>query len=242
MKATTREADYAYDDSDVYDTPTATTTKTDVVEGTPSSPLSSSFEARVDVRATVSAIAIASAFFIVNRRVAFAVEKRRAREALEARRKDLLLQRLSGSASMDDEKALEEALEEAWREEAEAREFGSVFGSAVRVRMPQPLGRALSEVEEEEAKVRRARERTASSSSSSEERDRANRREELPIVTNVGDSARTGEENTSPPWWMTSISAVVLVLLTWSAVGLNSVDRVAQAPALTPEEIAQFRR
>jgi hypothetical protein len=93
-----------------------------------------------------------------------------------------------------------------------------MFGGVVRVRMPQPLGKPLREVEEEEKRF------------SSD-------------ATGRGETNAEGEaeEATPPPWWMTTVSAVVLVLLTWSAVGLGSVDRVATAPELTPEELERFR-
>lgn len=191
-----------------------------------SSSSSSSFEPRVDVRATVSAILIGSAFFIVNRRVAAAVEKRKAREELEEERRRLKLERLRGGASMDDENDVEERLERAYAEEAEAREFGNFLGGVVRVRMPQPLGRPLTDVEAEERKVSAA----------------SKRLKELEEKAKSGDGYETDLDDRPIPWWMTSVSAVVVLLLTWSSIGLGSVDRVANAPPLTPEEIERFRR
>lgn len=191
-----------------------------------SSSSSSSFEPRVDVRATVSAILIGSAFFIVNRRVAAAVEKRKAREELEEERRRLKLERLRGGASMDDENDVEERLERAYAEEAEAREFGNFLGGVVRVRMPQPLGRPLTDVEAEERKVSAA----------------SKRLKELEEKAKSGDGYETDLDDRPTPWWMTSVSAVVVLLLTWSSIGLGSVDRVANAPPLTPEEIERFRR
>ena len=191
-----------------------------------SSSSSSSFEPRVDVRATVSAILIGSAFFIVNRRVAAAVEKRKAREELEEERRQLKLERLRGGASMDDENDVEERLERAYAEEAEAREFGNFLGGVVRVRMPQPLGRPLTDVEAEERKVSAA----------------SKRLKELEEKAKSGDGYETDLDDRPIPWWMTSVSAVVVLLLTWSSIGLGSVDRVANAPPLTPEEIERFRR
>lgn len=189
-------------------------------------PSSSSFEPRVDVRATVSALLIGSAFFIVNRRVAAAVEKRKAREELEEERRRLKLERLRGGASMDDENDVEERLERAYAEEAEAREFGNFLGGVVRVRMPQPLGRPLTDVEAEERKVSAA----------------SKRLKELEEKAKSGDGYETDLDDRPIPWWMTSVSAVVVLLLTWSSIGLGSVDRVANAPPLTPEEIERFRR
>ena len=173
------------------------------------------FAPRVDARAAVTSLVVGAAFFIVNRRVAGAVEARRRREALEEERREISLRRLSGTASSDDLDAVDEALESALRREASAREM---FGGVVRVRMPQPLGKPLREVEEEEKRF------------SSD-------------ATGRGETNAEGEEEeaTPPPWWMTTVSAVVLVLLTWSAVGLGSVDRVATAPELTPEELERFR-
>ena len=191
-----------------------------------SSSSSSSFEPRVDVRATVSAILIGSAFFIVNRRVAAAVEKRKAREELEEERRQLKLERLRGGASMDDENDVEERLERAYAEEAAAREFGNFLGGVVRVRMPQPLGRPLTDVEAEERKVSAA----------------SKRLKELEEKAKSGDGYETDLDDRPIPWWMTSVSAVVVLLLTWSSIGLGSVDRVANAPPLTPEEIERFRR
>ncbi len=176
------------------------------------------FAPRVDARAAVTSLVVGAAFFIINRRVAGAVEARRRREALEEERREISLRRLSGSASSDDLDAVDEALESALRREASVREM---FGGVVRVRMPQPLGKPLREVEEEEKRF------------SSDATGRAGRGE-----TNAGGEE---EEATPPPWWMTTVSAVVLVLLTWSAVGLGSVDRVATAPELTPEELERFR-
>lgn len=173
-----------------------------------------SFAPKVDARATVTSLVIGAAFFIVNRRVAGAVEARRAREALEEERRKISLERLSGSASSDDLDAVDAALESAYEREASAREM---FGGAVRVRMPQPLGKPLKEVAEEEKRVDEASGRRAAANAEDE------------------------EAATTPPWWMTSVSAIVLVLLTWSAVGLGSVDRVANAPDLTPEELERFR-
>jgi len=173
------------------------------------------FAPKVDARATVTSLVIGGAFFIVNRRVAGAVKARRAREALEEERRKISLERLSGSASSDDLDAVDAALESAYEREASAREM---FGGAVRVRMPQPLGKPLKEVAEEEERVDRASGRRAAANAEEDE-----------------------EAATNPPWWMTSVSAIVLVLLTWSAVGLGSVDRVANAPDLTPEELERFR-
>ena len=99
----------------------------------------------------------------------------------------------------------------AYEEEAASRE---VFFGLFRVRMPQPLGKPLSEVEAEEARVAEASGRREGRFG----RTRARRRE--------------GAAET-PPWWMTTVSAIVLVLLTWSSVGLGSVDRVADAPRLS---------
>ena len=173
------------------------------------------FAPKVDARATVTSLVIGGAFFIVNRRVAGAVAARRAREALEEERRKISLERLSGSASSDDLDAVDAALESAYEREASAREM---LGGAVRVRMPQPLGKPLKEVAEEEKRVDEASGRRVAANAEEDE-----------------------EAATTPPWWMTSVSAIVLVLLTWSAVGLGSVDRVANAPDLTPEELERFR-
>jgi len=176
------------------------------------------FEPRVDARATASALAIGAAFFVVNRRVAAAVAKRRAREAVEAEKRAVALERLRGDASADDENEIDARLRRAYEEEAASRE---VFFGLFRVRMPQPLGKPLSEVEAEEARVAEA---------SGRERDGS---------TNAR-ATREGAAET-PPWWMTTVSAIVLVLLTWSSVGLGSVDRVADAPRLSADEIERFR-
>ena len=169
------------------------------------------FEPRVDARATASALAIGAAFFVVNRRVAAAVAKRRAREAVEAEKRAVALERLRGDASADDENEIDARLRRAYEEEAASRE---VFFGLFRVRMPQPLGKPLSEVEAEEARVAEASGR------------REGRFGRTPARRREG-AAET------PPWWMTTVSAIVLVLLTWSSVGLGSVDRVADAPRLT---------
>ena len=60
------------------------------------------FAPRVDARAAVTSLVVGAAFFIVNRRVAGAVEARRRREALEEERREISLRRLSGTASSDD--------------------------------------------------------------------------------------------------------------------------------------------
>ena len=108
------------------------------------------FEPRVDARATTSALVIGAAFFVVNRRVAAAVAKRRAREEVEEEKRRVALERLRGGASIDDETEIDERLRRAYEEEAKSRE---VFFGLFRVRMPQPLGKPLSEVEAEEARA-----------------------------------------------------------------------------------------
>lgn len=175
-------------------------------------PVEDVFAPRIDARATVTSALVAGAFFFVNRRVAGAVRARRAREEAEARARETKLRRLSGSATVDDDDEAEAAVATALEAEANARKILGIF----RIRMPQPLGRPLREVRAEEDRYERFE--AASSSSRKDE-----------------------EERKTPPWWMTTTSAIVLVLLVWSAVGLNSVDRVANAPALSDEEIERFR-
>ena len=179
----------------------------------------SDFEPRVDVRATVVGAVIFTAFAVVNRRIAGAVERRKAREALEKELQRLKVERLSGDASVDDEEDLRRAYDEALIEEVRARE---VFGGLFRVRMPQPLGKALSDVEAENRLV---------DETSAKMKGRAN--------VNRDDR---NEEVTMPPWWMTSVSTMVVILLTWSAIGLGSVDPVATAPPLDDDTLAAFRQ
>jgi hypothetical protein len=88
--------------------------------------------------------------------------------------------------------------------------------------MPQPLGKALSDVEAENRLV---------DETSAKMKGRAN--------VNRDDR---NEEVTMPPWWMTSVSTMVVILLTWSAIGLGSVDPVATAPPLDDDTLAAFRQ
>lgn len=184
----------------------------------------SEFEPRVDVRATVVGAVIFAAFAVVNRRIAGAVERRKAREALEKELQRVKVERLSGDASVDDEEDLRRAYDEALIEEVRARE---VFGGLFRVRMPQPLGKALSEVEKENRLVdetsAKLKGRRSSDVADTDDRDQ-------------------GEAQTMPPWWMTSVSTVVVILLTWSAIGLGSVDPVTTAPPLDDSTLEAFRR
>jgi len=241
---------------------TATATATSASLEAPSTPPPpASFEARVDPGATFGSLLILLGFAVVNRRVAWAVDKRKDREDAEEALRQVRLRSLDGSMDEETVRAASQRLAEAKEIEASARELLVFFGTDVRVRMPQPLGKPLTQVETDEKMVeeniekRRAleRERKQSggsggassgsqdsfdesaggrgSSSSSSSKRAAGRK-----VEGVGGGGAE-EVAKTPPQWMTATVFSVLILLTWSAVGLMFSADPAMGPALTPEQI-----
>ena len=124
----------------------------DAGAGAPSSSSGASFEPRFDPGPAVATFAVFIAFAVVNRRVANAVDRRRDENA--PRRTCARCGSSPWTAAPTDE--VQEAfdrLERAKYEEAAAREMLSSLGIDARVRMPQPLGKPISQVEREEADV-----------------------------------------------------------------------------------------
>ena len=170
----------------------------------------------MDARATAAACAIALAVVVVRRRVAAAMTARERREAAERAARETRLARLAGRASADDDDAALKAVDAALEAEATAREMFGIF----RVRLPRSLGTTLRDARAEEARLDAIR-GAASPTEDIDDDDDASR---------------------APPWWMTTTSAVVLVLLCWCGVGTLAVDRVAEAPAPLPPELARAYR
>lgn len=194
-------------------------------------PSEPSFEPQVQVGPTVASLAILIAFAIVNRRVAAAVDRRKEREDAEEALRLAKLRSLDGSADFDEVQSFGDALENARAAEAEAREVLAFLGADVRVRMPQPLGKPIAQVEEEEARVGREIDRRRTASRSNEDGDERRRRR-----WDDGDGSVSGA---GPPGWMTATVGFVLAILTWSATGLIFSPDPAVGPALTSEQVRE---
>ena len=189
------------------------------------------FEPQVQVGPTVASLTILVAFAIVNRRVAAAVDRRKEREDAEEALRLAKLRSLDGSADFDEVQSFGDALENARAAEAEAREVLAFLGADVRVRMPQPLGKPIAQVEEEEARVGREIDRRRTASRSNEDGDERRRRRR-----DDGDGSVSGA---GPPGWMTATVGFVLAILTWSATGLIFSPDPAVGPALTSEQVRE---
>ena len=176
-------------------------------------------------------MAILVAFAVVNRRVAAAVDRRKEREDAEEALRLAKLRSLDGSADFDEVQSFGDALENARAAEAEAREVLAFLGADVRVRMPQPLGKPIAQVEEEEARVGREIDRRRTASRSNEDGDERRRRR-----WDDGDGSVSGA---GPPGWMTATVGFVLAILTWSATGLIFSPDPAVGPALTSEQVRE---
>ena len=183
---------------------------------------------------------------MVNRRVAAAVDRRQDRERAEEDLRRMRLKSLDGSADFDDVQEAFDRLERAKYEEAAAREMlSSIGGVEARVRMPQPLGKPISQVEAEEADVAeriakiRERRRAAegdggdagAESEDAESEDAGIWERPLPK------KSEKSEKTDGPPAWMNFTVGVVLTMLTWSFVGVTFSEDPAVGPAIPPEEL-----
>ena len=209
-------------------------------------PPGTTFEAQFDPGPAVASLAIFIAFAVVNRRVAAAVDRRQDRERAEEDLRQLRLKSLDGSADFDDVQEAFDRLERAKYEEAAAREMlSSIGGVEARVRMPQPLGKPISQVEAEEADVAeriakiRERRRAAegdggdagAESEDAESEDAGIWERPLPK------KSEKSEKTDGPPAWMNFTVGVVLTMLTWSFVGVTFSEDPAVGPAIPPEEL-----
>ena len=209
-------------------------------------PTPPAFEPRADPAPAFASLTILLAFFVVNRRVAAAVERRRDRERAEEDLRRAKVRSLDGSADFDEVSEFASALDAAREEEAKAREVLAFLGADVRVRVPQPLGKPISEVVEEERRVSREIERRRRGARGAGD-------DEPPGDDDVSSRRRGGASNgasngfsnrseasddaRNPPGWMTAATGFALAILAWSAVGLAFSPDPALGPALTPEQI-----
>ena len=209
-------------------------------------PAPPAFEPRADPAPAFASLTILLAFFVVNRRVAAAVERRRDRERAEEDLRRAKVRSLDGSADFDEVSEFASALDAAREEEAKAREVLAFLGADVRVRVPQPLGKPIAEVVEEERRVSREIERRRRGARGAED-------DEPPGDDDVSSRRRGGASNgasngfsngseasedaRAPPGWMTAATGFALAILAWSAVGLAFSPDPALGPALTPEQI-----
>ena len=197
----------------------------------PASPPEPSFEPQVQVGPTVASLAILVAFAVVNRRVAAAVDRRKEREDAEEALRLAKLRSLDGSADFDEVQSFGDALENARAAEAEACEVLAFLGADVRVRMPQPLGKPIAQVEEEEARVGRELDRRREASRSNDDGNGRERRR--------GSDGDDSVDGAGPPGWMTATVGFVLAILGWSATGLIFSPDPAVGPPLTPEQVEE---
>ena len=223
----------------------------DAGAGAPSSSSGASFEPRFDPGPAVATFAVFIAFAVVNRRVANAVDRRRDRERAEEDLRQMRLKSLDGSADFDEVQEAFDRLERAKYEEAAAREMLSSLGIDARVRMPQPLGKPISQVEREEAdvaeriaKIRERRERDASSATSGKRADDEDDADagiwDRPLPKKSSSSSSSSNKSSAasgPPAWMNVTVGVVLTMLTWSFVGVTFSEDPALGPAIPPEEL-----
>ena len=185
----------------------------------------------MQVGPTVASLAILVAFAVVNRRVAAAVDRRKEREDAEEALRLAKLRSLDGSADFDEVQSFGDALENARAAEAEAREVLAFLGADVRVRMPQPLGKPIAQVEEEEARVGRELDRRREASRSNDDGNGRERRR--------GSDGDDSVDGAGPPGWMTATVGFVLAILGWSATGLIFSPDPAVGPPLTPEQVEE---
>ena len=228
----------------------------DAGAGAPSSSSGASFEPRFDPGPAVATLSIFIAAAVVNRRVANAVDRRRDRERAEEDLRQMRLKSLDGSADFDEVQEAFDRLERAKYEEAAAREMLSSLGIDARVRMPQPLGKPISQAEREEADVAERiakirgerRERDSSADASGKRADDEDDADggiwdkPLPKKTASSSSSSSSSSNESsaasgPPAWMNVTVGVVLTMLTWSFVGVTFSEDPALGPAIPPEEL-----
>ena len=194
------------------------------------------FAPQVQVGPTVASLVVFVTFAVVNRRVAAAVEKRKEREDAEEKYRGAKLRSLDGSADEFEVRDLGDALETAREEEARAREVFAFLGADVRVRVPQPLGKPIAEVEEEETRVAREIDRRRSARMDRKKWDEQTTGARENVSSRRDDSSESAE---GPPGWMTATVGFVLLILTWSAVGLVFSPDPAVGPALTPQQVRE---
>jgi len=216
-------------------------------------PPGTTFEAQFDPGPAVASLAIFIAFAVVNRRVAAAVDRRQDRERAEEDLRRMRLKSLDGSADFDDVQEAVDRLERAKYEEAAAREMlSSIGGVEARVRMPQPLGKPISQVEAEEADVAeriakiRERRRAAEGDGGDAEGDGGDAGAESEDAESedagiwerpLPKKSEKSEKTDGPPAWMNFTVGVVLTMLTWSFVGVTFSEDPAVGPAIPPEEL-----
>ena len=209
-------------------------------------PPGTTFEAQFDPGPAVASLAIFIAFAVVNRRVAAAVDRRQDRERAEEDLRQLRLKSLDGSADFDDVQEAFDRLERAKYEEAAAREMlSSIGGVEARVRMPQPLGKPISQVEAEEADVAeriakiRERRRAAEGDGGDAGADSEDAESEDAGIWErpLPKKSEKSEKTDGPPAWMNFTVGVVLTMLTWSFVGVTFSEDPAVGPAIPPEEL-----
>ena len=209
-------------------------------------PPGTTFEAQFDPGPAVASLAIFIAFAVVNRRVAAAVDRRQDRERAEEDLRRMRLKSLDGSADFDDVQEAFDRLERAKYEEAAAREMlSSIGGVEARVRMPQPLGKPISQVEAEEADVAeriakiRERRRAAEGDGGDAGADSEDAESEDAGIWErpLPKKSEKIEKTDGPPAWMNFTVGVVLTMLTWSFVGVTFSEDPAVGPAIPPEEL-----
>ena len=217
-------------------------------------PPGTTFEAQFDPGPAVASLAIFIAFAVVNRRVAAAVDRRQDRERAEEDLRQMRLKSLDGSADFDDVQEAFDRLERAKYEEAAAREMlSSIGGVEARVRMPQPLGKPISQVEAEEvdvaeriAKIRerriakiRERRRAAEGEGGDAGADSEDAESEDAGIWErpLPKKSEKSEKTDGPPAWMNFTVGVVLTMLTLSFVGVTFSEDPAVGPAIPPEEL-----
>ena len=207
-------------------------------------PTPPAFEPRADPAPAFASLTILLAFFVVNRRVAAAVERRRDRERAEEDLRRAKVRSLDGSADFDEVSEFASALDAAREEEAKAREVLAFLGADVRVRVPQPLGKPISEVVEEERRVSREIERRRRGARGPPEGgdeppgdDAESSRRRGGASNGFSNGSEASEDARAPPGWMTAATGFALAILAWSAVGLAFSPDPALGPALTPEQI-----
>ena len=209
-------------------------------------PPGTTFEAQFDPGPAVASLAIFIAFAVVNRRVAAAVDRRQDRERAEEDLRQMRLKSLDGSADFDDVQEAFDRLERAKYEEAAAREMlSSIGGVEARVRMPQPLGKPISQVEAEEADVAeriakiRERRRAAEGDGGDAGADSEDAESEDAGIWErpLPKKSEKSEKTDGPPAWMNFTVGVVLTMLTLSFVGVTFSEDPAVGPAIPPEEL-----
>ena len=209
-------------------------------------PPGTTFEAQFDPGPAVASLAIFIAFAVVNRRVAAAVDRRQDRERAEEDLRQMRLKSLDGSADFDDVQEAFDRLERAKYEEAAAREMlSSIGGVEARVRMPQPLGKPISQVEAEEADVAeriakiRDRRRAAEGDGGDAGADSEDAESEDAGIWErpLPKKSEKSEKTDGPPAWMNFTVGVVLTMLTWSFMGVTFSEDPAVGPAIPPEEL-----